>query len=38
MIHYEACFLKIEPRRGDVCPVIVLRSPAGEGRSRFELP
>ena len=38
MIHYEDFSLKIEPRRGDLYPVIVLRSPAGEGRSQFSLP
>jgi len=38
MIHYEDFSLKIEPRRGDLYPVIVLRSPAGEGRSEFRLP
>ena len=38
MIHYEDFSLKIEPRRGDLYPVIVLRSPAGEGRSQFRLP
>jgi hypothetical protein len=38
MIQYEDFSLKIEPKRGDVCPVIVLRSPASEGRSKFELP
>jgi outer membrane protein assembly factor BamD (BamD/ComL family) len=35
---YEDFSLKIEPKRGDVYPVIVLRSPAGEGRSSFKLP
>jgi hypothetical protein len=38
MIEYEDFSLKIEPRRGDVYPVIVLQSPAGEGRSEFRLP
>jgi outer membrane protein assembly factor BamD (BamD/ComL family) len=38
MIEYEDFSLKIEPRRGEVYPVIVLRSPAGEGRSSFRLP
>ncbi len=38
MIQYEDFSLKIEPRRGDLYPVIVLRSPAGEGRSQFKLP
>ena len=38
MIEYEDFSLKIEPRRGEIYPVIVLRSPAGEGRSLFRLP
>jgi tetratricopeptide (TPR) repeat protein len=38
MIEYEDFSLKIEPRRGDSYPVIVLQSPAGEGRSEFRLP
>ncbi|HSR32677.1 MAG TPA: CHAT domain-containing protein, partial [Anaerolineae bacterium] len=38
MIEYEDFSLKIEPRRGDIYPVIVLQSPAGEGRSEFRLP
>jgi hypothetical protein len=38
MIEYEDFSLKIEPRRGDIYPVIVLESPAGEGRSEFVLP
>ena len=38
MIRYEDFSLKIEPSREDVFPVIVLRSPAGEGRSQFRLP
>jgi Tol biopolymer transport system component/outer membrane protein assembly factor BamD (BamD/ComL family) len=38
MIEYQDFSLKIEPKRGDVYPVIVLRSPAGEGRSSFQLP
>ena len=38
MIEYEDFSLKIEPKRGEVYPVIVLRSPAGEGRSSFTLP
>ena len=38
MIEYEDFSLKIEPKRGEVYPVIVLRSPAGEGRSSFKLP
>ena len=38
MIQYEDFSLKIEPKRGDLYPVIVLRSPAGEGRSHFTLP
>ena len=38
MIDYEDFSLKIEPRRGDTYPVIVLESPAGEGRSEFVLP
>jgi hypothetical protein len=37
-VDYEDFSIKIEPRRGDVYPVIVLRSPAGEGRSEFSLP
>jgi outer membrane protein assembly factor BamD (BamD/ComL family) len=38
MMEYEDFSLKIEPRRGEAYPVIVLRSPAGEGRSSFRLP
>jgi hypothetical protein len=38
MIIYEDFSIKIEPKRGDYYPVIVLKSPAGEGRSTFELP
>ena len=38
MIQYEDFSIKIEPQREDVYPVIVLRSPAGEGRSSFHLP
>ena len=38
MIDYEDFSVKIEPMRGDTYPVIVLRSPAGEGRSAFRLP
>jgi len=38
MIEYEDFSLKIEPRRGGIYPVIVLQSPAGEGRSEFRLP
>ena len=37
MIQYADFSLKIEPRRGDVYPVIVLRSPAGEDRFQFVL-
>jgi outer membrane protein assembly factor BamD (BamD/ComL family) len=38
MIEYEDFSLKIEPKRGDTYPVMVLQSPAGEGRSEFRLP
>jgi outer membrane protein assembly factor BamD (BamD/ComL family) len=38
MIEYEDFSVKIEPRRGDTYPVIVLHSPAGEGRSELRLP
>jgi len=38
MIEYEDFSLKIEPKRGEVYPVNVLQSPAGEGRSSFTLP
>ena len=38
MIQYEDFSIKIEPRQWDVYPVIVLRSPAGEGRASFRLP
>lgn len=38
IIEYEDFSLKIEPKRGEVYPVIVLRSPAGEGRSSLTLP
>jgi hypothetical protein len=36
MIHYEDFSIRIEPKRGDLYPVRVLRSPAGEGRAEFE--
>ena len=38
MIQYEDFSLKIEPKHGEVYPVIVLSSPAGEGRSSFRMP
>jgi hypothetical protein len=38
MIEYQDFSLRIEPERGEVYPVSVLRSPAGEGRSTFRLP
>jgi len=38
ILEYEDFSLKIEPRRGEVYPVSVLRSPAGETRSSFQLP
>ena len=38
MIEYEDFSLKIEPKRGESYPVIVLDSPAGQGRSSFRLP
>ena len=38
MIQYEDFSIKIEPQREGAYPVIVLRSPAGEGRSSFRLP
>ena len=38
MIEYEDFSLKIEPKQGDAYPVIVLHSPAGEGRSSLTLP
>jgi Tol biopolymer transport system component/outer membrane protein assembly factor BamD (BamD/ComL family) len=38
MIQYEDFSIKIEPQREGVYPVIVLRSPAGEGRASFRLP
>jgi hypothetical protein len=38
LIEYEDFSVKIEPLRGDTYPVIVLRSPAGEGRSALRLP
>jgi outer membrane protein assembly factor BamD (BamD/ComL family) len=38
MITYEDFSLKIEPKRGESYPVIVLDSPAGQGRSSFQLP
>jgi len=38
LIAYVDFSLKIEPKRGEDYPVIVLRSPAGEGRSYFCLP
>jgi len=37
-VEYEDFSIKIEPRQGDAYPVIVLRSPAGEGRSQFTPP
>ncbi len=37
-MEYEDFSLRIEPKRGDVYPVSVLRSPAGEARSSFSLP
>ncbi len=37
-MEYEDFSIKIEPRQGDAYPVIVLRSPAGEGRSQFTPP
>jgi tetratricopeptide (TPR) repeat protein len=37
-MEYEDFSLRIEPKRGDVYPVSVLRSPAGEARSSFRLP
>ncbi|MBN1657503.1 MAG: PD40 domain-containing protein [Anaerolineae bacterium] len=38
MIAYRDFSIKIEPRRGDEYPVIILHSPAGEARSSFRLP
>ncbi len=38
MIEYEDFSVKIEPRQDDVYPVIVLDSPAGQGRGAFKLP
>lgn len=38
MIIYDDFAVKIEPRQGDGYPVIVLDSPAGQGRDRFLLP
>ena len=38
MIEYEDFSIKIEPRRADTYPVIVLRSPAGEAHAEFRLP
>ena len=38
MIEYQDFSLKIEPKRGESYPIIVLRSPAGEGSSAFRLP
>ncbi len=38
MIEYEDFSIKIEPPRDGVYPVIVLRSPAGEGRATMQLP
>ncbi len=38
MIEYEDFSLQIEPQRAGAYPVIVLHSPAGEGRSSFRLP
>jgi hypothetical protein len=37
-MEYEDFSLRIEPKRGDVYPVSVLRSPAGETHSSFSLP
>ncbi|MFQ6016508.1 MAG: CHAT domain-containing protein, partial [Anaerolineae bacterium] len=37
-IEYEDFEIKIQPKRDDVYPVIVLRSPAGEGSGEFHLP
>jgi len=37
-IEYEDFSIKIEPKQGDAYPVLVLSSPAGEGRSSFVLP
>ena len=38
MIKYRDFALKIEPKQGDVYPVIVLASPAGEARAELHLP
>ncbi len=38
MIEYEDFAIQIEPPRGEVYPVVVLHSPAGEGRTTFQLP
>jgi hypothetical protein len=38
MIEYEDFSIKIEPQREGLYPVIVLRSPAGQGQSSFRLP
>jgi len=38
VIEYEDISLKIEPKQGEFYPVIVLKSPAGEGRSTLTLP
>lgn len=38
MIEYEDFSLQIEPPREGAYPVLVLHSPAGEGRSSFHLP
>lgn len=38
MIQYRDFSLKIEPKRGDIYPVIVLGSPAGEARAALHLP
>ena len=37
-MEYEDFSIKIEPRQGETYPVIVLRSPAGEGRGVFRPP
>jgi len=38
MIEYEDFSLQIEPQHQGAYPVVVLHSPAGEGRSSFRLP
>ncbi len=38
MIAYDNFAVKLEPRQGEVYPVIVLDSPAGQGRGQFKLP